>query len=44
MADQDMTQEISDEERAADGRVDAIAAISLLAIVVCTALIWISGH
>lgn len=41
----DTTQiEISDEERAADGRADAYAAIVLVAVIVLTAIFWVSGQ
>ena len=36
--------QISDEERAADSRADAICAVLLVAIAVFTAIFWISGH
>lgn len=35
---------ISDEERAADGRVDALSAVLLVAIAVFTAVYWIAGQ
>jgi hypothetical protein len=36
--------EISDQERAADSRADALCAILLVAIAVVTAIYWIAGH
>ena len=44
MAHQQHTAEIPEEERAADSRADAIAAVLLVAIAVTTAIIWIAGH
>jgi len=35
---------ISDEERDADGRADAISAVLLVAIAVAAAIFWIAGH
>lgn len=44
MASQSNSAQISDQERAADGRADAIGAVLLVAIAVVTAILWISGH
>ena len=44
MANPDNSIDISAEERAADSKVDALSAMLLVAIAVCTALFWISGQ
>jgi len=36
--------QISDEERAADGRADALSAVLLVAIAVFTAIYWIAAQ
>ena len=44
MAEKPATAQISDGERAADGRVDALSAVLLVAIAVFTAIYWIAGQ
>jgi len=44
MANEHSTVDISDEERAADGRADAVAAVVLVAVIVLTVLFWVSGQ
>lgn len=36
--------QVSDDERAADSRADALSAVLLVAIAVLTAVYWISGQ
>ena len=44
MSSQPKSAPISELERAADGRADAVSAILLVVIAVATAVLWISGH
>jgi hypothetical protein len=44
MAEKLDTLAIPEEERAADSRADATAAVLLVVIAVFTAIFWISGH
>ena len=44
MSSQTKSAPVSDPERAADGRADALGAVLLVVIAVAAAVVWISGH